>query len=44
MYWLTRGLCARYKGKGGSETEALLSEDDELWMKLRHMHIAEVTA
>uniref|UniRef100_A0A672TDF4 Syntaxin-binding protein 3-like n=1 Tax=Sinocyclocheilus grahami TaxID=75366 RepID=A0A672TDF4_SINGR len=32
-----------YKLNDGSKKEALLNEEDELWVKLRHMHIAEVT-
>ncbi|TRZ00550.1 hypothetical protein DNTS_008544 [Danionella cerebrum] len=33
----------QYKIKDGSTKDALLNEEDELWVKLRHMHIAEVT-
>ncbi|KAG9351137.1 hypothetical protein JZ751_025027 [Albula glossodonta] len=33
----------KYQSKDGSVTEALLNENDELWVRLRHMHIAEVS-
>ncbi|XP_023662283.1 syntaxin-binding protein 3 isoform X1 [Paramormyrops kingsleyae] len=33
----------KYKTKDGSEKEALLNEEDELWVKLRHMHVAQVS-
>lgn len=34
----------RYKSEGpaGKEREAILEEDEELWAKIRHKHIADV--
>lgn len=34
-------VCHRYKADG-KEKEAVLEEDDELWVRVRHRHIAVV--
>lgn len=44
--WVHVCLFFSYQSTGigsSSEKRVLLDEDDELWVELRHMHIADVT-